>query len=98
MTAANKILITTESREFVILHRGRNETRRCGACGGDRVFVGANEAVAMSGTGALSLLRSALEGKVHLSESDEGLLLVCSTSLAAVRSIEGWVHEYVFRS
>lgn len=98
MTAANKFLITTESREFVILHRGRNETRRCEGCGGETVFVGVDEAVAMSGCGALSLLRSALEGRVHLSESDEGLLLVCAASLSAVRSIEGWDHAYVFRS
>ena len=85
MTAANKILITTESREFVILHRGRSETRLCeGCCGALSTFVGIDEAVAMTGKRAMDLLRLALRGGVHLSESDEGLLLACRTSLAAL--------------
>jgi hypothetical protein len=83
MKITKKILITTESREIFILHvNGRNNIRGfCGACAHEVGLLTLDQAVTASRIAAREIFRLSETGKIHVIETADGHLLVCSDSM-----------------
>ena len=73
------------ARVLVIRAPGRAFTR-CDECGGEVQWVTLDEAARLAGVGSRKIFRLS-EGEVlHSAETEDGILLVCPNSLAAIRS------------
>ena len=80
---SKKILITTVSSEFFILHRNGDRTDRyfCPSCGFDVEMLTLGTAVDVSRYTTRQLVAYAESGTLHSDETARGHLLICRESL-----------------
>jgi hypothetical protein len=83
MTNAKKILITTEKREVVVLHRIGNAVvhHKCDLCPTEQTMLTLDEAIDLTGISTLSLVQQLTLPGIHSYETSAGRLLICQESL-----------------
>jgi len=83
MTEAKKILITSETREFFILHGADDEPMMvyCPECVGSGKFLGIEAAVEISSINVRAIISGIDSGRVHAFETTDRQLLICEASL-----------------
>ena len=83
MTNAKKILITTESREFLIMRRSASPPppRICRICLTKNCGVTLDDAAVYAGLSAMELIPWIASGAIHANETAGGQLLICQKSL-----------------
>jgi hypothetical protein len=77
--------ITIQTREVVVLHRtpAENPMRAwCDACRAERAFVAPEEAAALAGVSLRAIFRRIEEGRLHYTETHQGLVRVCFESIS----------------
>jgi len=83
MTNAKKILITTEKREFIVVHRSASDVaqRTCEICPTGQAMLTLDEAIDLTGISTLSLVQQLTSPGIHSYETPAGRLLICGESL-----------------
>ena len=80
--------IAIETARVIVIRAPGRALARCDACGGEVQWVRLDEAARLAGVGSRETFRM-IEGDVlHSTETEAGILLVCLSSLAAVRAPE----------
>ena len=80
MKRRTEITIETE-RVLLISRRRRSAVAWCEACGGRVLMLTTEEAARQAGVTARILYRRVEAGQVHFTETADGALLICCTSL-----------------
>ena len=80
MKKKTKLTIETE-RVFVIRRGGTERRAGCGVCEETVRLLTADEAARLARVSARAIYRMVEGGKIHFTETGEGLLLVCFNSL-----------------
>ena len=83
MTNAKKILITTEKREFIVIHRSATDVAQhtCDLCPTEQAMLTLDEAIDLTGISTLSLVQQLTSPGIHSYETPAGRLLICRESL-----------------
>ena len=86
MTNSKKIVITTESREIVIVRRiaERGFQSYCGTCAAETEMLTLDQGVSCALTNTREMIRRIDEGRVHSLETPSGHLLICRNSLELI--------------
>ena len=80
-----KTVITVEAfQRTVVYSRRKTKIARCEQCAAKTVMLALNEAAAVLRIPAREIFRLAECGQMHSTETDEGLLMLCGNSLAAL--------------
>ena len=75
--------ITIEKRRIIFMNRSKvSVARYCEECGQTVRMVTADVAAALSGLSTRTIYRRVESGDVHYTETPEGPLLICATSLS----------------
>jgi hypothetical protein len=80
---AKKYLITSETREFLVVQKDGTGSIRgyCEGCDQDVELINLDSAVTVSGIGTLELISLLDAGTLHSLETTAGHLLVCAATL-----------------
>jgi hypothetical protein len=76
--------IIVETERLILIRRRRREKSCvlwCAPCGAESVMLPVEEAARMLGASTMSVFRLAEAGQLHWTETQEGALLICRTSL-----------------
>jgi len=86
-----KTIITVESERVVWFRKHRVKTTAwCPECGKQTRMFSTDEAALISQFSTRDICRFAEAGRIHFTETPEGLLLVCLKSLSDLRGTEGF--------
>ena len=78
--------IAVETARIIVIRAPGRAFTRCDACGGGVQWVTLDEAAGLAGLGSREIFRMIEGGLLHSTETEDGILLVCPNSLAAIRS------------
>lgn len=82
MRTKKRIEITVEADQvWVIRRRGGSVGGRCATCAAPVQMVTPEEAVAVAGVGLRTIYRWVEEGRLHITETADGLFRICLNSL-----------------
>jgi hydrogenase maturation factor HypF (carbamoyltransferase family) len=73
--------LTVERREFFVARKPQPIDWWCEGCGTHAAFVTSEEAAQSSGVSLRQLFQRIEQGEIHSIETNDGLLLICLTSL-----------------
>ncbi len=76
-----RIEITVETDRLLVITSPRQETRWCPTCGSRARMIPVDDAALLAYTDSRSIFRLVEAGRLHSSETAQGLLLVCLDSL-----------------
>ena len=83
MKTKRRIEISVERNEFLIIKRPETLLPRwCESCAGTVVMVTPEEAAVVAGVSWRTISQRVEEGRVHFTETPDGLLLICINSLS----------------
>jgi hypothetical protein len=77
--------ITIEKEQVVVIGRPVAVERWCSACGARVTMIQAEEAAAVAGVKTRAIYRDVETGKFHSTETPDGTLLICLSSLMRYR-------------
>jgi hypothetical protein len=72
--------ITFEMDRLIVFHRTR-KTEWCSSCSQPVEMLSVDDAALLAHVSSVTIFRWAIAGELHSSESADGLLLICPTSL-----------------
>ncbi|MGI9068840.1 MAG: hypothetical protein ACR2HX_20855 [Pyrinomonadaceae bacterium] len=73
--------ITIETERVLVVSRPSRVSPWCAACGAQTEMATVDEAAILARVNSRTIYRRAEAGKLHVTETPEGLLLICSNSL-----------------
>jgi Zn finger protein HypA/HybF involved in hydrogenase expression len=77
-----KKVITVETWRKTVLHRQRQKKSAwCEMCAAQVEMLSTDQAASICGSTELTIFRQVENGKLHFTETPEGNLLICSSSL-----------------
>ncbi len=87
MAICKKIIITTQSREVVVIRSSRRITGFCLICNAERGLTTLDDASTITFRGTRNIIAEIDTGVLHAVENNDGRLFICTTSLE--KSCEG---------
>ena len=82
MKVRRRTEIVAETQEVVVVTRaGREGVAWCAGCGGQAHMLTLDKAMALTGASSREIHRRLEAGEVHFTETTEGFVLMCMSSL-----------------
>ncbi len=84
MKHTRKGQITIETERLMTVSRGRSINAFCDICGREVEMISPERAAADRNVSQRTIFRRIEDGSVHFAETQDGTLLVCTNSVAAI--------------